>query len=260
MAHAPIPLLRKAFGEQITDHLRDSLVNGEFAPGQRLTEEELAARFGVSRGPVRDALRQLANERLVSSGRSGTYVIGISENDIAELYLLRQAIETLAASLAMDRVPGDGWGEMAAAVEDLERAADAHDERAFAEADVRFHSMIYEYSGHRRIRDVWNQYSPILTRLLKQTILVRDDLVPTAAKHRLLLDLLRGDDHAAVEAELRDHLEDSHQRMVLAFRRRAGGGAEAEPAPAPASAANSSANPAASSASASTRSHAAGTS
>jgi GntR family transcriptional regulator of gluconate operon len=223
MAHTPVPLLRKAFGEQITDHLRDSLVNGEFRPGQRLTEEELAAKFGVSRGPVRDALRQLANERLVSSGRSGTYVIGISEDDIAELYLLRQAIETLAASLAMDRVPADGWGEMLHAVVDLERTADAHDEHGFAEADVRFHSLIYQYSGHRRLGDVWNQYSPILTRLLKQTILVRDDLVPTAARHRLLLDLLRGDDHAAVEAELRDHLEDSHQRMVLAFRRRTGG-------------------------------------
>lgn len=215
-------LLRKAFGEQITDHLRDALVGGELKPGERLTEEDLAAHFGVSRGPVRDAFRQLANERLVRTGRSGTYAIGISESDIGELYILRQAIETLAASLAMDRTPLDGWDEMAQAVKALDDAADAADEHSFAAADIYFHTLIYELSGHQRLNDVWNQYAPILTRLLQETIFDRGDLHSTAERHRLLLQQLMAKDHEAVATELRDHLEESHQRMIAALRKRAG--------------------------------------
>lgn len=214
-------LLKKAFGEQITDDLRDALVRGEFSPGERITEEDVAARYSVSRGPVREAFRQLAVERLVRSSRSGTYVIGVGEEDIAELYLLRKAIETLAATLAMDRTSPNGWGEMEQTVRALEEAADRNDEVTFAAEDIHFHSLIYKLSGHQRLNDVWHQYSPILMRLLQETIIDRGDLHPVAQKHRLLLDLLKAKDETAVTEELHSHLEDSRKRLVATLRQTA---------------------------------------
>lgn len=213
------PVRRKAYGELVTEHLRDAIVRGELGRGHRLVEEQLAERYGVSRGPIRDALRRLELESLVESQGNGTYVIGITESDIDELYSLREAIETLAADLALKRGRAEDWQEMARLVARLDEAADAGDGDAFAAADIQFHSLIYTFSGHRRLADVWYQYSPMLTTLLRTTVLVDADLHQSAAKHHILLDLMMSGDHPAVSAEIRDHLEGSHQRMLAAHRK-----------------------------------------
>jgi len=213
------PVRRKAYGEQVTEHLRDSIVRGELPVGQRLVEEQLAEQFGVSRGPIREALRRLGIESLVETRGTGTYVIGISESDIDELYSLREAIEVLAVELALDRSTAEEWEELAGLVDRLDAAADAGDRNEFAASDIRFHSLIYTLSGHRRLADVWYQYSPMLTTLLRTTVLVDADLHESAAKHRTLLELMRSGDHAAVTRELHQHLEGSHQRMLATHRR-----------------------------------------
>jgi GntR family transcriptional regulator of gluconate operon len=220
------PVRRQAYGEQVTEQLRDAIIRGELPVGQRLVEEQLAIQFGVSRGPIRDALRRLEVESLVESRGSGTYVMGITETDIDELYSLRQAVENLAASLAMDRCAESDWQEMESIVVALHEAADSGDRERFAAADVAFHSAIYALSGHRRLLDVWSQYAPMLTTLLRTTVLKRTDLHDSADKHGLLLGLMSSGDHAAVADELRSHLEKSHASMLAAHQDRQPGQAE----------------------------------
>lgn len=219
------PVRRQAYGEQITQRLRDAIVRGERPVGQRLVEGQLATEFDVSRGPIRDALRQLERESLVESrGSAGSYVVGIAAGDIDELYSLRGAVEGLAADLAMERDDPDGWVQMAGIVDELEQCADSDDAKAFAEADIRFHSLIYSLSGHRRLADIWQQYAPMLTTLLRTTVLIDADLHESAAKHRRLLELLRSGDHSKVAEELKAHLENSHRRMLEAHRDGSQGG------------------------------------
>ena len=213
------PVHRKAYGEQITEQLRDSIVRGELPVGQRLVEGHLADQFGVSRGPIRDALHRLEIESLVESRGTGTYVVGIAAADIDELYSLRQAVESLAVDLGMEHSTESDWAEMTTVVDELDRAAEAQDREAFAMGDTQFHSLIYTHSGHRRLSDIWHQYAPILLTLLRTTVLVDADLRDSAAKHRLLLALMMSGDHAAANAELRDHLENSHQHMLDTHRR-----------------------------------------
>lgn len=210
---------RQAYGEQITEHLRDAIVSGELPVGKRLVEEHLAAQFGVSRGPIRDALRRLEVESLVESRSGGTYVVGIADADIDELYSLRQAIEGLAAELAMERNQDADWAEMAVLVDALEKAAAARDNEAFAALDTKYHSLIYAHSGHRRLADIWDQYAPILTTLIRSTLDVDADLHESAVKHRRLFELMKSGDHPAVAAELHDHLENSRRRMRDAHRK-----------------------------------------
>jgi len=216
------PIRRQAYGEQITGHLRDAIVRGALPVGQRLVEEHLAEQFGVSRGPIRDALRRLEAESLVESRGAATYVLGIAEADIDELYSLRQAIEGLAVQLAMERSRDSDWAELAVLVEALDRAAMARDHETFAGLDTQFHSLIYAHSGHRRLADIWEQYAPILTTLIRSTLDVDADLQESADKHRLLLELMMSGDHPAVAAELHNHLEGSRSRMRDAHRKSIG--------------------------------------
>src|SRR5690349_17427973 len=122
----------ESLGAQVARVLRQRIVRGELAPGERITEEALAEEFSVSRGPVRDALTQLSFEKLVEVQRPrGVYIVGLTHDDVDQLYSLRGALEQLALSRAM-RVEDDSrWTAMAAAVGRMGEAADAGDHAAF---------------------------------------------------------------------------------------------------------------------------------
>ncbi|MBF4571795.1 GntR family transcriptional regulator [Herbiconiux sp. VKM Ac-1786] len=212
-----LPVRQQSLGSQVSSVLRDLIIRRELAPGTHLVEDALAAEYDVSRGPIRDALRQLESEGLVESRRRGIFVVGIELRDIEDLYSLREAIEELALRLAMERATPDQWVEGRRLVDAMRAAADRQDEQEFARADVDFHALLYRLSGHRRLVDVWGQYEPILTSLLQVTVAEDVDLHPSAEDHQRLLDIVAtGDQDAAVRA-IREHLEGAKHRMIHAY-------------------------------------------
>ena len=213
-----VKVVREALGQQVANFIREAIVRGEYAAGDRLVETELADALQVSRGPVRDGLRQLETEGLVAKRGQGVVVLALDDRDIDELYSLRGALESLALSITMAAGDPDLTG-LRQIVQEMHRAAKQADTAAFAIADVEFHSALCDLSDHRRLAAVWRQYQPILTALLKVTVLVDDDLMATTAKHSLLLDLVAAGDSPIALEELSDHLAGSHERMLLAWRR-----------------------------------------
>lgn len=210
---------RESLGPRVAAELRIAIAAGEFAPGERLIEVDLAEQFGVSRGPIRDALRILQAEGLIEHQLPGMVVIGIDHDSINEIYSLRTAIEGLAIRLAVARYDESKFGEIKRVVDTMQRAAETNDAAAFAQADVAFHNEIFVLSGHKRLADIWQQYQAIMMTLLRLTISLDQNLLQGAEKHRVLLDLIRSGDTAAVETELVNHLEGSRTRMVAVWER-----------------------------------------
>lgn len=220
MRGAPASIIqREALGSQVAAALREAIAGGEFVRGERLIEADLAERFGVSRGPIRDAFRILQVEGLVENQQPGVTVIGIDHDSINELYSLRGAIEGLAVRLAVGRYDASRFGEIHRQVEVMHRAAESDDAAGFAQADVAFHNEICLISGHKRLADVWQRYEAIMMTLLRLTISLEQDLQASAAKHRELLDLIKRGDPEAAETELTNHLEGSRARMVKVWER-----------------------------------------
>ncbi len=209
---------REALGSQVAAVLREAIAAGELVRGERLIEVELAEKFGVSRGPVRDAIRILQLEGLVESLPPGMVVTGIDHESINEIYSLRGAIEGLALRLSVAR-QGDDYQEISWHVEAMERAAEANDPAEFARADVAFHNEICVVSRHRRLADVWQRYEPIMMTLLRLTVSLDQDLTSSADKHRKLLEMMKAGDTEAASIELSDHLEGSRARMVKVWER-----------------------------------------
>lgn len=212
----------ESLGSQVAHVLRQRIVRGELAPGERITEEALAEEFAVSRGPVRDALTQLSFEKLVDIRRPrGVFVVGLSVDDVDQLYSLRGALEQLALSRA-SRVADDArWRPMADAVRRMAAAADAGDHPAFVAADLDFHTEIYRLADHPRLEGVWSQYLPTFTALLDVTINHDSDLHDSASDHVLLMNVMRGGDGDEATAVLTAHLDGARDRMLseLAARR-----------------------------------------
>ena len=210
-------IVRESLGPRVAADLREAIVIGDLPAGDRLVEADLANRYGVSRGPVRDAFRILQAEGLVESRRQGVVVTGIRPDDINELYSLRGALEALAVRIIMDGGDSVPLARLESTVEAMEEAARANDPHGFGEADIDFHNQLCALSGHRRLTDVWEQYKEIMMTLLRLTVFLHQDLDASAAKHRDLFDLIAEGDPVAVEAELASHLDGSRKRMVTVW-------------------------------------------
>lgn len=205
----------ESLGAQVARVLRQRIVRGELAPGARLTEEALAEEFAVSRGPVRDALTQLSFEKLVEVQRPrGVYIVGLTSDDVDQLYSLRGALEQLALSRAMRVDDEERWRPMADAVQRMAQAADAADHAAFVTADLDFHSQIYALADHPRLQGAWNQYLPTFAALLEVTINHDEDLHESADDHVTLLDVMRTGSPDAAAAVLSAHLDGARERML----------------------------------------------
>jgi DNA-binding GntR family transcriptional regulator len=133
--------------------VRHAILTGELRPGDLLREQDLAGRLGVSKTPVREALRQLEREGLAASApHRGVVVVGLSLREVREIYEMRSALEPLAAFLAAGRVTEAGAARLR---EDLERmvgAAEVKNHEALRLLNVRFHATLYDLCGNARLR------------------------------------------------------------------------------------------------------------
>ncbi|WP_194420924.1 GntR family transcriptional regulator [Microbacterium abyssi] len=211
----------ESLGTQVAGVLRQRIVRGELAPGARITEEALAEEFQVSRGPVRDALTQLSFEKLVEIQRPrGVYIVGLSQDDVDQLYSLRGALEHLALSRAMRVDEDERWSEMLHAVQRMADAADAGDHAAFVAADLDFHSQIYHLADHPRLAGAWSQYLPTFTALLEVTINHDDDLHESSVDHVRLMKVMREGTLDEAAGVLAAHLDGARERMLSELRTR----------------------------------------
>ena len=205
-----------ALGQQIADVLRQRIVRGELQPGDRLTEEGLAEEFEVSRGPVRDAITQLSFEKLVEVHKPrGIFIVGLTDDDVEQLYSLRAALEQLALQRAMRVTDDSRWRASREAVTRMLQAADRGDHAEFLAADLDFHAQIYVLADHPRLEGAWHQYLPTFTSLLDVTINRDEDLHDSAADHDRLYAVMRSGDDAAAADVLAEHLAGAAERMML---------------------------------------------
>lgn len=217
---APVQLAPSApkLGEHVAQELRRAIISDTLTRDTHLVESRLSEKFGVSRGPVRDALTRLCEEGLVESRRRGTYVRGLSIEDIEELYSLRKLIETDAV-LRCIGTDGADFSPIEKALERMRSALASGDASAFAHADLGFHSAFYTVAGHRRIEAIWLQYRPTFAGMLEVTNAQDASLTPTMEDHEVLLDAVTTGDRARALDLLEDHLEGSRRRMLAAYGR-----------------------------------------
>lgn len=209
------PLVSRSLGSQVVDQLRQLIVTRQIPPGTHLVEATLSVEFDVSRGPIRDALRQLEGEGLVVPQRRGLVTRALTDADIDELYALRSLVELHGFTAAMGGA--SSWTPAEDAVQGMVRAADAGDAQTFARCDLAFHAAVLALSDQPRFERVWQQYEPTFAVLLGLTNAQDRDLHPTLEDHRRLLEAARKGDAATVAALLSAHMAGSRSRLQHAY-------------------------------------------
>jgi DNA-binding GntR family transcriptional regulator len=187
--------------------IRDLIVSLELRPGSIVNEPELMERLGLGRTPVREALRTLAQERLVEVyPRRGIFVAAVDAKDLASLSEVRAALESQAAALAAERATPDERAHADELIADLERIAGEPDERRLIELDQRIHRHVYRAAHNSHLEATLNEYYVLTLRiwfLALDRVARLDDAV---REHRALLEAIRDRDAARAEDAMRRHV------------------------------------------------------
>jgi len=157
-------IVRKTLREQVTDVIRLRILRGEIQPGERIVEQEMAETLGVSRGPVREALRQIEQEGLVEYvSHVGCSVKEFTDRDIYEIYLLRADLEILSVKLCEGKFSPETIAQLEKICQEMDQVQDVEDFDETIQNDNDFHACIVQESGLDRLYQLWSSLTPCNT-------------------------------------------------------------------------------------------------
>ena len=176
--------------------LRQAILRGELKPGERLMEIQLANKLGVSRTPIREAIRKL--ELMIP--RKGAEVAEITEKNMRDVLEVRKALEELAVQLACDKITKEEIEEMKKAAEDFKKILKSKDITEIAEADVRFHDIIYMATDNQKLIQLLNNLREQMYRY-RVEYLKREEAHPQLiAEHAAIIEYIsKGEKKAATD-------------------------------------------------------------
>jgi DNA-binding GntR family transcriptional regulator len=192
---------------QICVLLRRAILTGELAPGEQLVENALALHLGASRGPLREAMRQLIDEGLlVNVPFTGTRVVDISVQDVDEIFAMRTCLEQFAFEQIWDRRDDAFKAQLSKANSTLKTAIDASAHVAAIEAELDLHGLAYEHSGNRLLLNTWTGLRGHLQMYWAAHHNAHGTKGPRRESHDRFVQLALGDSLQAMQQELRDHM------------------------------------------------------
>ena len=212
---AVVPIAENALSTQrVTEGLRALILSGELAPGCRIGQEALAARFNVSRIPVRGALARLESDGLVVlKPSSGAWVAKLDLAECLEIYRIRERIEPLALGEAVGRMTGDDIDALGQLVEEMAAGTDTE---TFLRLDRQFHLASYRHAEMRQLLPIierfWNTTQHY--RRAFTTLLGRERNWIIHAEHRLIVDAIRRRDAQGASNLLMEHIRRTRLELV----------------------------------------------
>ena len=207
--------------ETVCEALRSAIRRGILEPGERLMEVQLADELGISRTPVREAIRKLEQEGyVIMMPRRGTYVSSVSVKDVKEIFEIRSALETLAAELATLRIEPDELIKLRALLTEIEGHIEREDSMdKIVATDVEFHGLLYQVSRNERLVAIISNLMEQLARFRTLSMSYPGRLKETLAEHRAMVEAIAAGDVEAARDAAERHMEQAEATLLKAMRK-----------------------------------------
>jgi DNA-binding GntR family transcriptional regulator len=204
------PVARQSTAELIAEQLRAAIMYGVFAPGTQLGEAELAARFAVSRGPLREAMQRLVQQGILrSEPHRGVFVASLTDEDVRDIYLARTAIEVAACRLVLRGDRHATADRLAAAHRAMAAAAERGDRAGLAAADMELHQILVDASGSPRLQRMAATLFVEARMCLSALTVKYTAPIDLVDEHAAIIEALRGGDEALLIDLLDEHMKDA---------------------------------------------------
>jgi GntR family transcriptional regulator of gluconate operon len=207
-----------SLGEKIACELRLQIIKGSIKPNTVLSENQIAAEFGTSRSPVREALKALSNEGLLRLERMGAVVLGLTAKDIEEIYDVRFLIETFILERLSMGHHEQLVDTLHKTIDKMEMAAKHANFIEFAYQDLYFHEIMIQEANHMRILHLWNNIRHIVLAALLVATERRfkgeiHEINTLMDKHRLIIKALLSRDCNYIKQVVQEHFEDTRKSV-----------------------------------------------
>lgn len=187
--------------------LREAILKGELRPGERLMELQLAAKLGVSRTPIREAIRMLEQEGLaVTIPRRGAEVAKMTEKDMQDVLQVREALDELAASIACELITKEELESLENAMQEFEAATRTKDIKKIAETDMVFHDIIYQATRNPKLVNILNNLREQMYRYRVEYLKDEKNYPILLKEHQEILDGFIEKNKALVTDSMRKHV------------------------------------------------------
>jgi len=188
--------------------LRQAILKGELEPGKRLMEIQLAKSLGVSRTPIREAIRELELEGLVIViPRKGAEVAGITEKSLRDVLEVRRSLEELAIDLACQRMTAQQIGDLEKAQQTFAEALQSNDMIKIAQTDEAYHDVIYKGTGNDKLVQILNNIREQMYRYRLEYIKDTGKRKQLLSEHEKILEAIKARDIPRAKAAMREHID-----------------------------------------------------
>ena len=195
--------------------LREAIITGDLQPGERLMEIKLANELGVSRTPVREAIRKLELEGLViMTARKGAEVAPINEKDLKEVLEIRKSLESLACELSCRNVKDSDIRKLRSINQEIARGVDNEDIELITKKDVEFHEIINTLTDNQRLIQMLHQLKEHIFRYRFEYIKEMKNKQTIVDEHNRIIDAIASKDPKRASAEIEQHIE-TQERYIL---------------------------------------------
>lgn len=208
MEHRTISL-----ADQVFENLENDILSGKYARGELLTESKLSQSMGVSRTPIREALRRLSQEHIIEESGKGSVVLGITESDLEDIFFIRNKIEPTAAALAAQRRTDEQLEYLREAVEFQEFYLGKKDADKIKSMDSRFHETIYRMSGSNVLSDVLIPLHKKIQKYRRASISNKSRAQASVKEHRDIFEAIAACDAEKAKELVEKHLENAYNHM-----------------------------------------------
>lgn len=205
--------------EVVFNTLRYAILHGELKPGERLMEVKLADTLGVSRTPVREALKLLESEGLVVMiPRKGAVVAPIDEKTMEDVMVIRRTLEELAVKLACDTITDTQLQELKEVTEQMELAIDKNELDKITDLDVKFHDIIITATGNRKLTQLLNELREQMYRYRLEYVKYEKDHMTITKEHRAIIMSIEEKDPSLARKMVKKHIETQEEMVKQSIR------------------------------------------
>ncbi len=199
--------------------LRNAILRGDLKPGERLMEMHLANKLGVSRTPIREAIRMLEQEGLaVTIPRKGAQVAKMTEKDLQDVLEIRDALDELAVRMACQRLTEEQLVELKSAMKDFEIATKSKDARKICEADENFHNVIYRMADNPKLETIVNNLREQMYRYRYEYVKENSSYQKLIQEHTAIIEGFEKRDEEYVKEIMHTHLENQIEAVRRVIR------------------------------------------
>lgn len=203
-----------SLANQVYARIESNILNGVYAKGEIISESKLSEELGVSRTPIREALAKLESDLLIGDSPAGTIVLGITENDVKDMFIVKRKLEVIATTMTAKNISEAGIAKLKDILEQQEFYASKDNADKVRDLDTEFHDIIYAECGSPIFRAI---LSPIHHKLMKyrQTSLCHEGrILHSVEEHRDIFEAIRERDAAKVEGLMLTHVEHAYESIM----------------------------------------------